>query len=220
MPQYFSEWTATGIAKLAAFLRGGPALRITSVAIGDGGGAPINPSGAARLVREVYRGSAVILLAAARQDLIECTMRVPIQMGGWTIREIAVIDADGDTLAIGNVPPSDVPLAMSGATVETAYKVFLPISNQAAVTLTVDAAAIFATQTFVSQTIISHTAQPDPHPVYLLKAAANAGYAAKAHTHAIADTVGLQAALDARQTVADANNQAWPLGRVFFISGG
>lgn len=219
MAQYFSEWTATGIAKMAAFLRGGPALRIVSIAIGDGGGAPIS-SGATRLVREVYRGNAVILLAAAQADLIECTMRVPIQLGGWTIREVAVVDAEGDTLAIASVPPSDILLSSSGSTAETAYKVFLPITNQASVNLTIDGAVIYVSQNTLNQTIISHTAQPDPHPVYLLKTAASAGYAAKAHGHAIADTAGLQAALDAKQTVAAANQQAWPLGQVYFISGG
>lgn len=44
----------------------------------------------------------------------------------------------------------------------------------------------------------AHDAASDPHPIYLTQSEAGALYAALSHVHAIADTTGLQAALDAK----------------------
>lgn len=220
MQEFYSEWTAAGAAKLAASMNNGPSLRIVTMALGDGGGVAVNPSGATRLVREVYRGAVTVQRPADQPTLIECLMRVPLQAGGWTAREVVLLDADGVVVAVGNLPECAVPLRVSGSTVEAAFKVHLTISSTANVNLTIDPSLIYASQTFVSNQVLAHSNQADPHTVYVLKTAAAQQFAPVAHLHTIANVTGLQAALDARQTVAAANQQVLPLGQIIFFTQG
>jgi phage-related tail fiber protein len=216
-PQYFSEWTAKGRALLRNFLTGGPALSISVMTIGDGNGTAVNPRDANNLVHEVFRGAAVVLAVPDRPDLIQVLMAVPLAVGGWTAREIAVEDAQGNVVAIGNMPDTPKVVQASGAPNEFVIKMYLAITNAASVVITIDNSVIFASQAFVTSSVTVHTQQADPHPGYLLRSAAAAGYAPMVHTHVIADTAGLRAELDARVGIQVFNDNTVSLPQLIYF---
>jgi phage-related tail fiber protein len=220
MSDFFSEWTAAGLAKLRAALHGGPAVSIKQLALGDGGGAAVDPTGRAALVREVYRADAIVSVVPNHALMIQVVITVPPTVGGWTVREVAVIDADGVIVAIGSLPVTLKANDTSGSPNEFIVKVMLAVSNAATVVVTIDQSAINATQAFVIASIAQHGQQQNPHPVYLLRSDAVAQYAALGHGHQIAGVAGLQDALTAMQNninnTAAQTDRRWVLRRVYF----
>lgn len=145
---YMTLITTVGQAKLAAALlpAGAPVL-ITHMAIGDGGGAPINPVGLDDLVNEVYRTTLnQSYLNAAGKPVYQ--MLVAADIGSFVVREISAIDADGDVIFIGGHPAIEKPVVADGAAGELVLQMVVAVADTAAITLVVPSTAI-ATQAWV-----------------------------------------------------------------------
>lgn len=86
-------------------------LSVTHVAVGDGNGGypPLTPS-MTSLTNEVWRGSAS---APIRKDddptQLIFEVVIPASEGGFTIREIAIFDSEGDMIAIGQTNAIEKP---------------------------------------------------------------------------------------------------------------
>ena len=86
-------------------------LSVTHVAVGDGGGGypSLTPS-MTTLTNEVWRGSAS---SPIRRDddpaQLIFEVIIPASAGGFTIREIAIFDSDGDMIAIGQTNAIEKP---------------------------------------------------------------------------------------------------------------
>ena len=104
---YYTTLTNTTLAKISAALASGTQLTISEMAVGDGNGLPTNPApNNTQLVREVYR-AAVNQIGLNQNGRLVAEMIVPANIGGFTVREIALFDDDGDMFAIGySVAPS------------------------------------------------------------------------------------------------------------------
>lgn len=98
--------TAVGSAKIAACILNGTKLNITHAAVGDGGGAYYKPTlEQESLKQECWRGEiASYEINAENGNMLDIKFVVPAEVGGFTIREAALIDADGDVIAICNTP--------------------------------------------------------------------------------------------------------------------
>ena len=214
MNEHRAFWTAKGLSLLRASMTGGAAVDIVQIAIGDG---QIDPATATGLVREVYRGAAMVLPVPNRPDQLLVQMTVPYNIGGWTAAELMAIDRAGNGVAVASIEPTPKVALTSGAPNEFVLRMYLAITSTSNVVITIDPSAIGASQQHVASSITAHSQAPDPHAVYVLKAAAAEQYAPKVHGHAIADVAGLTAALDSKTDASTYQAAAMPLDQILFF---
>lgn len=149
--QFFMLLTEAGQNKLAAHAAGGPPLQITQMAVGDGGGAPVVPQESrTALLQEVHRqGLSNLSVDGGNPNWVIAETVLAPTVGGWTIREVGLIDVDGDLVAYGNFPDSYKPLLTEGSGKELIIRTILEVSSTADITLIVDSSITWATQAWV-----------------------------------------------------------------------
>ncbi|ELS5788636.1 tail fiber protein [Escherichia coli] len=158
--------TDTGAKKLAqAAAPDGKPVRLTHMAVGDGGGAlPTPDSKQTRLVHEVWRHTVNrIILDATHQNRIIAELVIPPETGGFWIREIGVFDEHGDLIAVGNTAESYKPTVAEGSGRAQTFRTILTVSSTATVALTVDNTMVMATVDYVDDKLKEHE-QSRRHP--------------------------------------------------------
>ncbi|ELD1005797.1 phage tail protein [Salmonella enterica] len=151
--------TDTGAKKLAqAAAPDGKPVRLTHMAVGDGGGTlPTPDSKQTRLVHEVWRHTVNrVILDAAHQNRIIAELVIPPETGGFWIREIGVFDEHGDLIAVGNTAESYKPTVAEGSGRTQTFRTILTVSSTATVALTVDNTMVMATVDYVDDKLKEH----------------------------------------------------------------
>ena len=148
---YFARLTAAGRAAVAAAIVSGEALSIVDMAIGDGGGAPYDPTGdETDLVNERAR---VPVETVARDvdtpSLVRIAGIVPADEGGFWVREVGLFDAARELVAIGGYPPAYKPTIAEGASYDLEISVDLAVSTDADVTISETSGDFYATRDWV-----------------------------------------------------------------------
>lgn len=226
MAAYYMLLTATGQAKVAAHIAGGAPVELAQMALGDGNGAAIVPTeGRAELYGEVYRQplGSVTVDPVNHNWLVAETVLAP-GVGGWTIREIGLIDTAGDLIAYGNFPASYKPVLAEGSAKELIIRAVFEVASTASVTLTVDPSIVFASQSWVTNqgyaTQLWVTGQGYATQAwvnaksYITSAAlATLGYATEAWV--TAKGYATQAWVDAKGYATSASNAGTGAGQVF-----
>ena len=143
--------TAIGKAKIADAIANNTTVNITKIAVGDSNGTHYNPvESQTELVNEVYRtGISSMSINPSNPSLIEMIGVVPSNIGGFTIREVAVFDSDGDMIAISDHPDFEK-FIISGSANSLELKFMIAVTNTDVVTLIVDDSAIYATREYVN----------------------------------------------------------------------
>ncbi|WP_227722080.1 phage tail protein [Yersinia proxima] len=215
--RFFALLTNIGAAKLANATALGTRLEITQMAVGDGAGTLPTPNPAqTQLVNEQRRAALNTLsVDPINTSQIIAEQVIPEAEGGWWIREIGLLDKDGDLVAIANCAETYKPLMQEGSGRTQTIRVILIVSSTAAVTLKIDPSVVLATRKYVDDRVIEvkayaddlvvkHLAAPDPHSQYAPKASpALTGKptaptpAAGNNTQQLANTAFVQAALTA-----------------------
>lgn len=215
--KFFALLTNIGAAKLANATALGTRLEITHMAVGDGGGTLPTPNPAQiQLVNEQRRAALNTLsIDPINTSQIIAEQVIPEAEGGWWIREIGLLDKDGDLVAIANCAETYKPLMQEGSGRTQTIRVILIVSSTEAVTLKIDPSVVLATRKYVDDKVIEvkayaddlmvkHLAAPDPHSQYAPKASpALTGKptaptpAAGNNTQQLANTAFVQAALTA-----------------------
>ncbi|ELM8365372.1 phage tail protein [Escherichia coli] len=158
--------TDTGAKKLAqAAAPDGKPVRLTHMAVGDGGGAlPTPDSKQTRLVHEVWRHTVNrVILDATHQNRIIAELVIPPETDGFWIREIGVFDEHGDLIAVGNTAESYKPAVAEGSGRAQTFRTILTVSSTATVALTVDNTMVMATVDYVDNKLKEHE-QSRRHP--------------------------------------------------------
>ncbi|HFP0492212.1 TPA: phage tail protein [Escherichia coli] len=158
--------TDTGAKKLAqAAAPDGKPVRLTHMAVGDGGGTlPTPDSKQTRLVHEVWRHTVNrVILDATHQNRIIAELVIPPEAGGFWIREIGVFDEHGDLIAAGNTAESYKPTVAEGSGRAQTFRTILTVSSTASVALTVDNTMVMATVDYVDDKLKEHE-QSRRHP--------------------------------------------------------
>ncbi|EOZ7380034.1 phage tail protein, partial [Escherichia coli] len=158
--------TDTGAKKLAqAAAPDGKPVRLTHMAVGDGGGTlPTPDSKQTRLVHEVWRHTVNrVILDATHQNRIIAELVIPPETGGFWIREIGVFDEHGDLIAVGNTAESYKPAVAEGSGRTQTFRTILTVSSTATVALTVDNTMVMATVDYVDNKLKEHE-QSRRHP--------------------------------------------------------
>ena len=158
--------TDTGAKKLAqAAAPDGKPVRLTHMAVGDGGGTlPTPDSKQTCLVHEVWRHTVNrVFLDATHQNRIIAELVIPPETGGFWIREIGVFDEHGDLIAVGNTAESYKPTVAEGSGRAQTFRTILTVSSTATVALTVDNTMVMATVDYVNDKLKEHE-QSRRHP--------------------------------------------------------
>ncbi len=158
--------TDTGAKKLAqAAAPDGKPVRLTHMAVGDGGGTlPTPDSKQTRLVHEVWRHTVNrVILDATHQNRIIAELVIPPETGGFWIREIGVFDEHDDLIAVGNTAESYKPAVAEGSGRAQTFRTILTVSSTATVALTVDNTMVMATVDYVDDKLKEHE-QSRRHP--------------------------------------------------------
>ena len=149
MPQeyeYFAILTNKGTEKMATYLQSGKKIEIAFVAVGDGNGQiPMPDPARTALVNEVWRGPAQTVLDQANKNVIKSTSVIPTDVGGWNVREIGLIDGDGDLFAIANAPGYPKISIADGINNDMQVGMRVAVSNRDSIIVTVDGTVIIAT---------------------------------------------------------------------------
>lgn len=154
--KFFALLTNIGAAKLANATALGTRLEITQMAVGDGGGTLPTPSPAqTKLVNEQRRAALNMLtIDPINTSQIIAEQVIPETEGGWWIREIGLLDKDGDLVAIANCAESYKPQLQEGSGRTQTIRVILIVSSTAAVTLKIDPSVVLATRKYVDDKVI------------------------------------------------------------------
>ena len=143
--------TNIGKAKIADAIANNTTVNINTLAVGDSNGTRYSPTESQiNLVNERYRTTIdSISIKPESPSLIEMIGVVPSNIGGFTIREVAVFDSDGDMIAISDHPDFEK-FIISGSANSLELKFMIAVTNTDVVTLIVDDSAIYATREYVN----------------------------------------------------------------------
>ncbi|WP_370555512.1 phage tail protein [Edwardsiella tarda] len=154
--KYLAILTNIGAAKLANAAALGNKLEITQMAIGDGNGTLPTPDPAQTvLVREVRRAPINSLTIDPKNpSQIIAEQVLPEDVGGWWIREAALLDKDGNMIAIANCPETYKPRLQEGSGRVQVIRIVLIVSSSDAITLKIDPAIVLATRQYADEKAI------------------------------------------------------------------
>ena len=215
--KFYTLLTDIGAAKLASAAALGVPLKITHMAVGDGGGVlPTPDAKQTALVNEKRRAALNMLyIDPQNSSQIIAEQVIPENEGGWWIREVGLFDESGALIAVGNCPESYKPQLAEGSGRTQTVRMVLITSSTDNITLKIDPAVVLATRKYVDDKALElkvyaddqmakHLAAPDPHSQYAPKESPAFTGTPKAPTPAagnnttqLATTAFVQAALTA-----------------------
>ncbi|EOU3781116.1 phage tail protein [Escherichia coli] len=215
--KFYTLLTEIGAAKLASATALGVPLKITHMAVGDGGGALLTPDAKQTALVNEKRRAALNMLYIDPQNSSQIIAEqvIPENEGGWWIREVGLFDESGALIAVGNCPESYKPQLAEGSGRTQTVRIVLITSSTDNITLKIDPAVVLATRKYVDDKALElkvyvddlmakHLAAPDPHSQYAPKASPTFTGTPKAPTPAagnnttqVATTAFVQAALTA-----------------------
>lgn len=154
---YYALLTTIGAGKLANATALGTTLKITQLAVGDGGGnVPTPDASRTALVNEVRRAPLNQLsVDPANAAQIIAEQVIPEDVGGWWIREMGLYDEAGALIAYANCAPSYKPQLAEGSGRTQTVRMVLIVSNTASVELKIDPSVVLATREYVDSAIVS-----------------------------------------------------------------
>jgi len=154
---YYALLTTIGAGKLANATALGTTLKITQLAVGDGGGSVPTPDASrTALVNEVRRAPLNQLsVDPANAAQIIAEQVIPEDVGGWWIREMGLYDEAGALIAYANCAPSYKPQLAEGSGRTQTVRMVLIVSNTASVELKIDPSVVLATREYVDSAIVS-----------------------------------------------------------------
>ncbi|HFK5104044.1 TPA: phage tail protein [Escherichia coli] len=180
--KFYTLLTDIGAAKLASVAALGVPLKITHMAVGDGGGAlPTPDAKQTALVNEKRRAALNMLyIDPQNSSQIIAEQVIPENEGGWWIREVGLFDESGALIAVGNCPESYKPQLAEGSGRTQTVRMVLITSSTDNITLKIDPAVVLATRKYVDDEVLelklyvddqmrNHIAAQDPHTQYAQK---------------------------------------------------
>ncbi|EQA1151569.1 phage tail protein [Escherichia coli] len=163
--KFYTLLTDIGAAKLASAAALGVPLKITHMAVGDGGGTlPTPDAKQTALVNEKRRAALNMLyIDPQNSSQIIAEQVIPENEGGWWIREVGLFDESGALIAVGNCPESYKPQLAEGSGRTQTVRMVLITSSTDNINLKIDPAVVLATRHYVDQQIEIHE-QSRRHP--------------------------------------------------------
>lgn len=162
MFKYYTVVTDAGVAALRGAVQE-RSFSLTKAVVGDGDGKAIIPNnGMKSLVNQVWIGD----ISGVKADLSDPNtlifeFAIPADTGDFTIREVGLLDSEGQLFCVGNFPETVKPVAEEGSVRDLVVRLPLHFENADVVNLVVNAAVALATK----QDLLDHNDDPQAHRV-------------------------------------------------------
>lgn len=156
---FYTIVTKTGLAKITNAQLTTETLDLATIVVGDGNGSYYNPpSDASALKKEVWRGTVgSIAVDTDNPNWIVIETVIPATVGGFTVREIGLLDTAGDMIAIGKYPETYKPVLADGSSKDLYIRMIIEVANTSVVTLKVDPTIVIASRKYVDDKIKQST---------------------------------------------------------------
>lgn len=161
--KYYTLLTEVGAAKLANATALGVPLKLTHMAVGDGGGTLPTPSSKQVVLVGEKRRAALNSLSIDPQNASQIIAEqvIPESDGGWWVREIGLFDEAGDLIAVGNCPESYKPQLAEGSGRTQTVRMVIITSSTDSITLKIDPSVVLATRGYVDNLIETRQQKSD-----------------------------------------------------------
>lgn len=161
--KFYTLMTDIGAAKLASAAALGIPLKITQMAVGDGGGSlPTPDAKQTALVAEKRRAALNMLyIDPQNSSQIIAEQVIPETEGGWWIREVGLFDETGALIAVGNCPESYKPQLVEGSGRTQTVRMVLITSSTDNITLKIDPSVVLATRSYIDNLIETRQQKSD-----------------------------------------------------------
>lgn len=153
--KYYTILTEVGKTKVANAAALGRQIKLTQLAVGDGNGSEYDPiESQTSLKQETYRTPISHLGTDAQNpNWVIAEGMIPVDVGGWFVREVGLFDEDGDLFAIGKYPETYKPTLAEGTGRDLYIRFIMVVSNTETIDLKIDPTVAIATREFVAEEI-------------------------------------------------------------------
>lgn len=172
--KYKSLPTTIGLNLIAAAVEGGGTVNITHAAVGDGGGEYYVPTPDMTELRgETWRGSiAGKWINEVSPNMIDVKVIIPATVGGFTVREAALFDGDGNMVVVSNIPDVEKAIIENGATGTLTIVIHVLVTHGEVLEFKIDPMLDVMTQADVDREIGKHDKDPKAHSEQIAAAVA------------------------------------------------
>lgn len=147
--EFYSILTQKGLSKQLECIENLTEFDISYIAVGDGNGSLYTPEETqTSLKNEKWRGE--ILTHGIADNKLFATTSVPIDVGGFTIREIGLFDLSNNLLCIGKCPETNKHSSSEGGAQELFIKFYMSITNSELLPLIVQSSQEIASVDYVN----------------------------------------------------------------------
>lgn len=152
MAKYETLTTSLGKSKIIEAAATGGMVNISQFAVGDDGSRVTESLTSLR--KERWRGTINdVVLDPKNPNYLTYELIIPFDVGGFTIREVGLLDDEGDLIAISNYPDTYKPLLSEGTGKQTIINFVIEVSNADAVSINIDPSIVNATKAYVDRQI-------------------------------------------------------------------
>lgn len=146
--KYYSVVTDVGNVLMTEALVKGTKLSVSEIAVGDGGGAYYQPDPEmTELKNELWRGPVNSCeISSTSDNILIVNGIIPGEVGGFTIREMAVFADTGEMIAIANTPSTPKVNIVDGIINELSLAIEIALLNGSVINLLVDPHIVTATK--------------------------------------------------------------------------
>lgn len=153
--KYYTILTEVGKTKVANAAALGRQIKLTQLAVGDGNGVEYDPvESQTDLKKETYRTPISHLGTDAQNpNWVIAEGMIPVDVGGWFVREVGLFDEDGDLFAVGKYPETYKPTLAEGTGRDLYIRFIMVVSNTESIDLKIDPTVAIATRGFVEEMV-------------------------------------------------------------------
>lgn len=151
--QIYSMPTTLGASKLAYGLAMNQPVQIREMVLTDGGGQSFTPVASLETMPNIVHRGLLNSLEPHPDNprWVIAELVVPAEVGGFTIRGLGLVDADGDLIFVGNHAEQYKPVQAQGSDETKTIRMVVLVSDVAAVTLRTDPSVVLATRAYAQQ---------------------------------------------------------------------
>ena len=159
--------------KFAKYTIGGPKVNIVTAVVGDGNGAYYMPTpDMTEIKNEVWRGKiAKQEINALSKNMVDVKIILDGNVGGFTVREVGLLDEEGDLIAICNFPATPKALILEGVPSKLVILVHVLFTNVDAVQFNVDPSIDHVTledlEAALEKAIQAHNEEGHPNTAFI-----------------------------------------------------
>ena len=157
---YYAVVTNIGRELIATALATKTPLRLTHIVLGDGEDNYVLPDREmTALYREVWRGECTVTQDPANPNMLNIRTNVPVDVGGWEVREIGVIDENENLVIIASAPGWRKLAVINGTSNPMEINILVTVTSAPAIVLNISYDGVSATL----KDIENHNNSKDSH---------------------------------------------------------